>query len=309
MTAGSTLSHGRDMSRVGVVVVGSANLDVSLAVHRLPVPGETVSVLSKHVGLGGKGANQAAAAAASGVNTSLVAAIGNDDAGRFLQNELLRYGIDLSALGIINGPSGTATIMVDDSGENIIAIDNGANDHLTAQRIEESDDRIKAAAVMVVQAEIAPSSVTRAMEIADKHHTRIVLNLAPFVSLATSFQNADPLVMNEIEAGQFLGRPLQNLADVRSAAAEAAHQCRSVVITVGADGAILADADGVVHVPGEQVQEVVDTTGAGDAFVGALAAGLAAGLPLRDSAKRAVHAAAKSVQHRGAATSYFSFAD
>ncbi|MET0928933.1 MAG: ribokinase [Aeromicrobium sp.] len=286
-----------------VTVVGSVNLDVIVRVERLPGAGETLLARSRSVGLGGKGANQAIAAARAGATSRLVGAVGDDDAGGRVRRELAAIGVDVAALGTVAGASsGTAFVFVDDAGENLIVVDQGANDLVDLD--ESALDVVRAADVLVVQNEVSVEVVSAAVSAAEEAGTRVVVNLAPYRAAPDVVAVADPLVVNEHEASELLGEPVADPDDVRRLAGRLLALCRSAVVTLGADGAVLVTADEVVQVDSPSPHRVVDTTGAGDAFVGVLAAGLATGLSLPDCAVAAAAAGSLSVESAGAGSGY-----
>jgi len=267
-----------------VVVLGSLNLDLVTRVERQPAPGETVLGDGLRRLAGGKGANQAMAAALAGAEVVMVGAVGDDDAGRAYLARLRGAGIDVRGVAVLDDePTGTALITVDDGGENSIVVVPGANGRvgeaaLTSVDTTGTDD------VLLVQLEIPLDSVTEASERAAERGVRVVLNLAPYADLPADVVDlADPVVVNEHEA------ELLERSGVRPA---------SLVVTRGADGASWGD----LNLPTESVSadEVVDTTGAGDAFCGALAAALAGGADREAALRAALRAGAGAVRHEGA---------
>lgn len=289
-----------------VTVVGSINLDVIVRVRRLPGDGETILATDRAEGLGGKGANQAIAVARAGVTSRFIGAVGGDVHGPQLQEILVAAGVDVAHLSVVDGvSSGTAFVFVDEVGENLIVVDQGANDRvtLTASALES----LGAAAVLVVQNEVPADVVAAAVATAKGGGARVVVNLAPFRPAPEVVAVADPLVVNEHEAAELLGRPMTGADDVVAAREEILGLCRSAIVTLGAAGAVLLSRDDVVVVPAPAPARVVDTTGAGDAFVGVLAAGLARGLPLQTCVEAAAAAGSRSVETRGAGSGYPSF--
>jgi ribokinase len=286
-----------------VLVIGSVNQDITVRVQRFPAPGETLLGRDVAYALGGKGANQAVAAARTGTPTALLATVGDDGPGRELRQLLASRDVDVSMLLTGTLPTGTAHILVDDSGENQIVVVPGANHETDVVRVQAAADVIAAAAVVVLQGEIPAAAIERAVALAGA--ARTVLNLAPFLDLdAETLARVDILVVNEAEAGLLLGRKV-SAADALAAAEELASMSRAAVITLGAAGAVWA-GDGSGHSPAPAV-DPVDTTGAGDAFVGVLAAATAAGRPLGRAVQDGVRAASRSVLQPGAAMSYPAF--
>lgn len=297
-------------SRLDVVVVGSANRDHVCRVEVLPRPGQTVLGGEATVGSGGKGGNQAVAASLLGARTALVARVGRDDDGRALAQDLADAWVDTRELVATGERTGTAFVFVDAAGENSIVVAPGANLLLEADHAATALRSLLApTGVVVTQAEIPVPAFDAAIRTAVDMGCRAVVNLAPYRPVDEGvLALCDPLVVNESEAGGLLGEGFTATDQARRAAAALLERCRSVVITVGAAGAVLAHADGVEVIPAEPV-EVVDTTGAGDAFTGALAAALSAGLGLLESARVGVRAGTHAVTRPGAQASFASAAE
>ena len=279
---------------IDVLVVGSVNEDVVVFVERLPDPGETLLASGSAIACGGKGANQAVAAARSGVRVAMAGAVGDDEAGRRQAEALEAAGVDIRWLQRLTGvPTGTAFIQVDTQGENTIVVAQGANARvsLPAGDIE--------ARVIVTQNEIPPAVQRAAGELAVRTGARLVINAAPAPGSPPSwYGNADPLVVNEHEAAQLaasneVGAELLRRLRERTGA-------RSLVMTLGARGALVDDGTGVHVIPPVVVERVVDATGAGDTFAGALAAQLARGEELVAAACAANGSAAEAVTWPGA---------
>jgi ribokinase len=269
----------------GVVVVGSANVDLILPVQRIPRPGETVLAGSLTRGPGGKGANQAVAAARAGATTAFVASLGDDESGGLLRDALSEAGVDLALVSSTTTPTGTAIITVDADGENAITVAPSANAELELSAA--SIAAIQQAEVVLAQLEI-PFDTVRAAARASRY---FVLNAAPAAELDDDLlAEVDLLVVNEHEAAIVGG----------SDPAALLQRVPAAVVTLGGDGAlVLARGAAQVRVPGVQV-EVVDTTAAGDTFCGVLAAALASGQGMTDAVRRANAAASLSVQTAGA---------
>jgi ribokinase len=269
----------------GVVVVGSANVDLILPVQRIPRPGETVLAGSLTRGPGGKGANQAVAAARAGATTAFVASLGDDESGGLLRDALSEAGVDLALVSSTTTPTGTAIITVDADGENAITVAPSANAELELSAA--SIAAIQQAEVVLAQLEI-PFDIVRAAARASRY---FVLNAAPAAELDDDLlAEVDLLVVNEHEAAIVGG----------SDPAALLQRVPAAVVTLGGDGAlVLARGAAQVRVPGVQV-EVVDTTAAGDTFCGVLAAALASGQGMTDAVRRANAAASLSVQTAGA---------
>ncbi|TWH30051.1 ribokinase [Isoptericola variabilis J7] len=278
-----------------IVVVGSVNADLVVRTAAHPAPGETVLGSSLEVLPGGKGANQAVAA--------LVGAVGSDEFAEPATAGLRSAGVDLSGLAQVPGPTGIAIITVSDDGENTIVVVPGANGSVDADAVRRHAQLVAGADVVVLQGEIPPSGIEEAARLA---HGRVVLNLAPVLELPDDVTRlADPLVVNEHEALRFLGIHEGEPHDVVRALVDAGP--RSAVLTLGARGARVAERSGerteVTAVAAPKV-DVVDTTGAGDAFVGALAWRLSAGDPLAVAAGFAARAGAHAATLSGAQPSF-----
>lgn len=279
-----------------VVIVGSANVDQVFSVASIPAPGETVLSMGMSTALGGKGQNQAVAAARSGAATAFVGAVGDDAFGAAIRAGLDADGIDSSRLRTVDAPTGTALIAVDSGGENTIIVESGANATLDALDDEDAA-AIRGADILVMQLEIPLATVEAAAGIAREGDTVVVLNAAPIQPLPDELlQKTDILVVNETEAAA--------LAGARTGGIEALLSLVPVVIvTLGAEGAALyRGTEPVLTVPAIRVQ-AVDATGAGDTFCGALAASLAQGASLELALRFAVVAASLSVEHHGAVPS------
>lgn len=295
-----------------VVVVGSINVDLQLSVARHPLPGETLMGGGGSSTPGGKGANQAVAAALQGATTALIGAVGDDVAAETALRELRAAGVDLSRVQVAPGPTGLAVVTVAESGENTIIVVPGANAAVSTELVEANRAALGAAGLCVLQAEIPLPVMAHCALLAHGLGTRVILNAAPATALSADvLRTADPLVVNEHEAGIVLGALTREAAPAPESVAAArataqalrAQGARSVLLTLGAQGVVGAEEAGTWHLPARPVQ-TVDTTGAGDAFVGALAAGLASGRSLRDAAEHATRVAAFSVGAAGAQVSY-----
>jgi ribokinase len=289
-------------NRPRVVVLGSLNMDISVTVPRLPEPGATVLGSAARFTPGGKGANQAVAAARLGAAVHMAGCVGGDDFGRQLVAGLREEGVDAAAIRITaSAPTGLAMISVDAAGENIITVAPGANH-------EVGDEEVTAAGqaesgVLVICAEIPVPAIRAAL---GQSRGTSVLNLAPAPenpadAAAIMAAGVDWLVVNEGEAAAVLGRPVSGLAEAaRAAAALIKAGARHAVVTAGAHGAALAGAAGTNETIEAFKVEAVDTVGAGDAFVGALAVALAAGVPGAEAVRAAAAAGAAAATRPGA---------
>lgn len=292
--------HGYDL-----LVVGSANADLVVGVDRRPAAGETVLGSDLVIHPGGKGANQAAAAARLGARTTLLARVGDDAHGRLLAQAQRAAGADTA--GLLEGkdaPTGVALITVDSAGDNSIVVAQGANARLTPDDVAAARPLFETAAVVSLQLEIPLETVAAAARTAAETGARVVLNPSPPAPLPDEvLALCDPLVVNEHEARRMLdGRPLAGEPE-EWATALLGLGPRSVVVTLGAEGALVAGPDGVERVPSPRV-EAVDTTGAGDAFTGALGMRLGRGDTLEQAVRYAVRVGSYAVTRPGAQESY-----
>lgn len=287
---------------MGVVVVGSLNVDLHLWLERHPLPGETLLARGGGLSPGGKGANQACAAALAGAPTTMLGAVGSDDSRHTALRLLGDAGVDTSHVVRLPGPTGLAVVSVAKDGENTVVVVSGANAQVTPSNIEGWAPLIANADIVVSQGEI-PAEATEA--VAEMVRGRWLLNLAPVIPLPPDvIRRADPLVVNEHEAEAVLVQMGGSASGPEAlVAAFRAQGIASVVLTIGAHGALVANETGVQHVPSPRVR-AVDTVGAGDAFVGALAARLSEGLDLVTAAQYASRFAAHTVQFEGAQSSY-----
>lgn len=293
-----------DSSRYDLLVVGSANADLVVGVDRRPGPGETVLGSDLVVHPGGKGANQAVAAARLGARTALLARVGDDAHGRLLRASQQEAGVDTGGVLVGGAPTGVALITVDPSGDNSIVVSPGANARLTPEDIRAAGPLFAAARVVSVQLEIPLATVAETSR-AVPSGARLVLNPSPPAPLPDEVLAAcDPLVVNEHEARYILGDGAGDTPDSWARGLIALGP-RSVVITLGAEGALVCDTRGgdPVHVPSPRV-DAVDTTGAGDAFTAALAWRLGLGEELTVAAAFAVRVGAAAVTKEGAQASF-----
>jgi ribokinase len=282
---------------VDVVVIGSANADVVVRVERRPGPGETVLGSDTVLAAGGKGANAAVAAAKQDAQVALLGALGDDQHGELLRGSMSGAGVQLDLVHATDQPTGAAYITVTPDGENTIIVSPGANSAVDVERVEAAKDVIAGAKVLLASLEVPLPAVERAVALAGEAGTRAVLNLSPVAKLSPqTLAVLDPLVVNEHEAQWLMDgeTDLRKLLDLGP---------RSAVVTLGSRGAMVIDRNGTTEVASPKVA-AVDTTGAGDAFAGALVTQLAAGDDLVAAARRAVRVAAVSVMRPGAQASY-----
>jgi ribokinase len=290
-------------NRPQVTVLGSLNMDISVTVPRLPEPGATVLGSVARFTPGGKGANQAVAAARLGAAVRMAGCVGDDDFGRRLLAALRAEGIATEDVRTApRVPTGLAMISVDPAGENLITVAPGANHEVGAGEVAAAASR--PGDVLVISAEIPLPAIREALVRA--RGPRCILNLAPAPPEAAAIvaDGVDWLVVNEIEAGAVLGRKVEGRQDAAEAAAGLlAVGARHAVVTAGAHGAALAPGTGPQGAPltieAFRV-EAVDTVGAGDTFVGALAVALAAGVPPAEAVRAAAAAGATAATRHGA---------
>ncbi|WP_432026940.1 ribokinase [Streptomyces sp. 1222.5] len=286
-----------------LLVVGSANADLVIGVERRPAAGETVLGGDLAVHPGGKGANQAVAAGRLGARTALLARVGDDGHGRLLLDSLRAAGVDTAGVLVGGAPTGVALITVDPSGDNSIVVSPGANSRLVPADARAAVPLLHASRVVSAQLEIPLETVVEVVRNLAPG-SRFVLNPSPPRPLPAEVLAAcDPLIVNEHEARVLLGDTCVSEDPEDWARRLLAEGPRSVVVTLGADGALVCDGSGVRRVPSVKV-DAVDTTGAGDAFTAALAWRLGAGAPPAEAAAYAARVGAAAVTRRGAQESY-----
>ncbi len=284
----------------GVFVVGSINQDFVLRVERRPEPGETVTGAELALFPGGKGANQAIAAARLGAEVAMFGRVGEDPFGEELVKNLHDNRVDTSRVETLSdAPTGSAFITVTPDGENTIIVSPGANRSFGPEEVEAANEDLRRTGVLVAQLEVNVEAVETAARVVEEAGGRFLLNLAPPRQVSDALlRRCDPLVVNEHEAQLLLGEEAQGNPE-ESAMRLLDLSPRSAVVTLGAEGAILSAGGSPRYFHAPKV-ETVDTTGAGDAFVGALAAKLARGAPLEEAVPYAVLAGAVAVTSEGA---------
>ncbi len=285
-----------------IVVVGSLNVDLVVRAPRFPAPGETVIGGEFRTALGGKGANQAVAAARLGGKVSMVGMVGDDQYGKAQLEALADEGIDTEFVGIAEGThTGVALIVVDDSGQNSIVVSPGANHVFSVGDVRKAKAALERAQMLVMQLEIVQGAVETAISIAKSAGVPVLLNPAPARKLGEDvLSRVDYLILNETEAEMLSGMSVDDLEGAREAAERLCDSgAGTVVVTLGAHGAYLL-GDGVsFHMPAFRVKPV-DTTAAGDAFVGGFAVAVASGVPLHEAARFASAAGALATTKMGA---------
>jgi ribokinase len=285
-----------------LVVVGSINMDLVFRTPHMPAVGETVMGNGFRQAGGGKGANQAIAAARMGAAVKMVGAVGDDAFGMQLLQGLAQDGIDLALVAVVAGSaSGIAGIFVDRAGSNAIVVAPGANDHVCVQDIAAAREAIASADLLICQLEVPAAAVRAAMRIAKLHHTKVILNPSPAHAVdAALLAGVDYLILNETEAAQLSGINVDHEAGAVLAAERLmAHGLKALLLTMGARGVLVVTAEKREFMPAVKV-DAVDTTAAGDTFVGAFAAALMRGEHVHAAAAEAQYAAAIAVTRNGA---------
>lgn len=292
-------------TRPEILVVGSCNLDLVMQGKQLPSPCETVTGAKFMKAYGGKGANQAVAGARAGGRITLLSAVGKDADSQSMLDHFHVDGICTDWVAIDKEIStGTAVIMVDHAGENFIMVDSGANKRINETTIREAEEIIARSDWIVLQMEIPPAAITETIRLASRHSVSVLLNYAPVQEPVIALSSAvTGLVVNEVEAAHLLRRTI-NPADYGTLKEAAdtlrkAHSHRFVALTLGEKGVLLAQPDGVHHIPSFGVR-AVDSTAAGDTFCGILAVALAEGHELIEATRIACAGAALAVTKRGA---------
>ena len=289
-----------------IAVVGSANVDLTTFNDVFPRPGETIFGKKFDLGFGGKGANQAVAARLCGANVAMVAKVGNDLFGPATIKNFESFGIGTTYVGIADGvSSGVAPVFVDPSGQNRIIVIKGANDELTPKDVDAAAPLLRKADTMVLQFEIPVRTVYYAVQFSKANGIRCIVNPAPAQPVDfKEVRAADYFIPNESEAEAITGMPVQTVDDAKKCAEYLLGQgLRRVVITLGSRGSLMAEADGAELIPAFNVQSV-DTTGAGDAFIGSFAVFLGEGFPEKEALRRASLYAALSTTKVGTQKSF-----
>ena len=299
------------MKQANITIVGSVNMDLVFRTPRMPEVGETITGQQFLQIPGGKGGNQAVAAARQGAQVTLIARVGEDALGGQLLASLQADGVNTAHVASVPGvATGVAGILVDDAGQNSIVLASGANARLDVADIEAASAQIKAAQFLVCQLETPLASVERAIALAHAAGVAVIFNPTPILQLSDALlAQVTYLVVNEVEAGQLSGLAVHDLTSAnRAAQLLLARGASCVLLTLGAQGVLLAQGNSLTLLPAFEVQ-VVDTTAAGDTFVGSLAVALAEqinagqGRDVAAACRRAQAAAALSVTKIGAQSS------
>jgi ribokinase len=275
--------------RPRIAVVGSANIDLTTFTSQFPKPGETIFGQKFDLGFGGKGANQAVAARLCGAEVFMVARVGSDLFGPATIENFRKQGIDTMHVKQVEGlSSGVAPIFVEPNGQNRILVVKGANDALRPADVDAAAETLKSADCIVLQFEIPVATVYYTIEFARRHGIRCILNPAPAQPVdLRALKDLDYFVPNETESETITGSPVKNVEDAKKCAEKlVGGGIRRVIITLGANGSLLAGRDGSEHVSAFAVNSV-DSTGAGDAFIGSFAVFLGEGVPEKEAVRRA----------------------
>jgi len=290
-----------------IAVIGSANIDLTTFTDRFPKPGETIFGQKFDLGFGGKGANQAVAARLCGAEVFMVARVGSDLFGPATIENFKKLGIDTTHVKQVEGfSSGVAPIFVDPSGQNRILVVKGANDALRPEAIDEASETLKTVDCIVLQFEIPLETVYYAVAFARKQGIRCIVNPAPAQAIETSaLAGLDYFVPNESEAETITGIRVSNVEEARQCVSVLLNSgMKRTIITLGANGSLLAGQDLSEHIPAFPV-ESVDSTGAGDAFIGSFAVFLAEGVAEKEAVRRANLYAALSTTGVGTQKSFY----
>ena len=293
--------------RPRIAVIGSANIDLTTFSDRFPKAGETIFGQKFDLGFGGKGANQAVASRLCGAEVFMVARVGSDLFGPATIENFKKLGIDATHVKQIEGvSSGVAPIFVEPNGQNRIFVVKGANDLLKPADIDAAADLLKTVDCMVLQFEIPLETVYYSVAFAHKNGIRCIVNPAPAQLLdLNALTGLDYLVPNESEAETITGIPVRNVDDAKKCAEKLlSGGVKRVILTLGANGSLLAGREGMEHIPAFRVKSV-DSTGAGDAFIGSFAVFLGEGLPEREAVRRANLYAALSTMSVGTQKSFY----
>jgi ribokinase len=275
--------------RPRIAVVGSANIDLTTFADRFPKPGETIFGQRFDLGFGGKGANQAVAGRLCGAEVFMVARVGSDLFGPATIENFKKLGIDTTHVKQVNGlSSGVAPIFVEPNGQNRILVVKGANDAVRPSDVDAASETLRSVDCIVLQFEIPLETVYYTVGFAVKHGIRCILNPAPGQAVEMgALAGLDYFVPNESEAETITGIPVRNVGDAKRCAQKLLEGgIRRVIITLGAKGSLLSSRDGSEHLAAFDVK-AIDSTGAGDAFIGSFAVFLGEGLPEREAVERA----------------------
>lgn len=284
-----------------ITVFGSINMDLVATTPRLPKPGETVAGTGFATAAGGKGANQALAARRAGADVRMVGAVGQDEFAGPALDLLEKAGTDLAAVARVDGPTGTALILVGGDGENMIAVVPAANGTVSAEQAEKAVGDMKSGDILMLQQEVPAHAVKAALNAAKAKGVRTVLNIAPLIAETTELAAlAEIVIANETEFERLVGRDNLTASDREQILIEMHGKTGQIlIVTLGADGVIAAEGGALHRTKGLKI-EPVDTVGAGDTFCGYLAASLDAGLDFDEALRRAAVAGSLACLKAGA---------
>lgn len=289
-----------------IAVIGSNMVDLITYLDRMPEEGETIEAPEFEMGCGGKGANQAVAASRLGSDVLMVTKVGNDLFGQNTIENFKKNNVRVEAVEVGTKTSGTAPIFVDPKAKNRIIIIQGANSELLPETLEKHRDRISQAKLMVLQLEIPLETVYHAIEMGEELGIPVLLNPAPAnPALDIEYvKKCSYFAPNESELGILTDLPVETADEIKSAAASLVEQgVRNLIVTMGDKGVLWMDAEKELFIEGEKVA-AVDTTGAGDSFIGCFAHFITKGSPIEEALQKANQYAAQAVQKRGTQTSY-----
>ncbi|WP_018152390.1 ribokinase [Leeia oryzae] len=284
-----------------ILVIGSLNMDLVMRTPRVPQAGETLHGHDFSTHHGGKGANQAFACARLGGHVHMIGRVGKDDFGQRLKDGLSTVGANIDGIETVDAPTGVAMILVEDNGQNRILLSAGANGTYTPEDIDPLAPAIRQACLLVLQLEIPVPAIVRLLAIAKAAGTPVLLNPAPMAALPDNCWDAVTyLIPNETEASELTGIPVDSLDSASQAAKQLlARGVKQVLITLGSQGVWAAGAEANGHFPAQKVH-AIDTTAAGDTFIGGIATGLQEGLSLTEAIQLGQAASAITVSRRGA---------
>ncbi|MFR8547272.1 MAG: ribokinase [Lachnospiraceae bacterium] len=284
-----------------IIVIGSLNYDIILKLAKLPARGETLPADDVAFSAGGKGANQAVQAAKLGVKTYMAGCVGNDAMGDFLLETAEKYGVDTTYIRRAQEPSGMGIVNAMEDGSVFATIVRGANFAITREDIDRIAPLMEEAGLLILQMEIPQEMNRYAIDCAKKHGCRVLLNAAPAAPLEEEYlQKCDILVVNEVEASFYAGRAIDTMEKAQQEAGRMAQAYgNTVIITMGAAGAAVGDGEKSEQIPSCKVQ-AVETTGAGDSFIGGVGYAVLAGMDIFDACRFATRCSAVTVCRPGA---------
>lgn len=286
-----------------ILVVGSSNVDTTLLMDRLPEKGETLLANGKKISVGGKGLNQAIALRKMGCAVRFLSAVGRDESAELVRGVLKENEIPVDDLLVKEAPTGTAMIATDKAGDNMILVDPGANFEFTPEDIDAKESLFEDAAGCVMQHEIPEAAIAEAARLCEKHGVALYLNPAPAKKIPGEIlKRVDYLIPNETEFALITGAPAVGEGSEEALRALLDQGVKNVLVTLGGDGSLLYSRKGERRFPAKKVQ-AIDTTAAGDSFIGAFTAGRAEGMTEEEAIGLATEVASRTVCRRGAAES------